>query len=203
MHAANVKQFAPACERNKQPILEVLGDMATQPGLVLEVASGTGQHAQYFAARLPHLVWQPTERPGNLASLLAYYDETPLDNLRPPRELDLDSDCLPAEIVDYLVCINTIHIVRWSLVENLFRLGGRALRPGGVMFVYGPFSYADRPLEPSNVEFDAWLRRRDPDSGVREFERVNGLADEQGLRLAEDRAMPANNRSLWWYKSND
>lgn len=175
----------------------MLSEVAVRPGLVLEVASGTGQHAHFFATRLPHLVWQPTERPGHLASLRAYHAETALDNLRAPVELDLGGEW-PALSADYLVCINTIHIVRWSLVEELFRLSARVLGDGGVMYVYGPFRYSHRPLEASNLEFDAWLKRRDPESGLREFERVDGLAREQGLRLVEDRPMPANNRSLWW-----
>jgi SAM-dependent methyltransferase len=196
-----MKQSSPSCERNKEPILAVLREIITAPGLVLEVGSGSGQHAVHFARRLPHVEWQPTDLADNLPGISAWRDEAGLANLRAPLALDLDSDRWPVDAAQAVVCINTIHIVPWSAVERLFAGAGRLLSSGGVMYVYGPYRYADQPLETSNQEFDRWLKARDMASGVRLFEDVNSLAEQSGLTLAGDRAMPANNRSIWWSKN--
>ena len=195
-----MKQFSPSCERNKEPILEVLRRLFTAPGLVLEIGSGSGQHAVHFARGLPHIIWQPTDTAGSLASISAWCAEAGLSNLREPLLLDLFADDWPAIEAQAVVCINTIHIVSWQGVERLFAGVGRWLGPGGILYVYGPYRYAARPLEPSNEEFDRWLKARDPVSGVRLFEDVNRLAVQNGLALAGDCAMPANNRSIWWAK---
>jgi SAM-dependent methyltransferase len=173
-----------------------------ESGTVLEVGSGTGQHAVYFAGRLPRLVWQPSELPGNFASIRAWAAEAGLSNLRAPLPLDLldDTAAWPVTSAAAVVCINTVHIVAWRGVENLFAGAGRVLSPGGVMVVYGAYRYATRALEPSNEKFDQWLKARDPASGVRDFEAVNALANRNGLVLAGDRAMPGHNRSIWWIK---
>jgi SAM-dependent methyltransferase len=194
-----MKQFSPSCERNKEPILAVLRDILTVPGLVLEIGSGSGQHAVHFARGLPHLQWQPTDVTECLPGISAWRAEAGLANLREPLALDLFSDDWPAA-AQAVVCINTIHIVSWRGVENLFAGAGRMLAPGGILYVYGPYRYAGRPLEPGNEDFDRWLKARDPVSGVRLFEDVNRLAGENGLTLAGDRAMPANNRSIWWVR---
>lgn len=198
--APTVKQHAPSCERNKEPILAVLREIFTTPGLVLEIGSGSGQHAVHFARGLPHVTWQPTDTAGNLPGISAWRAEANLPNLREPRVLDLLADSWPVKEAYAMVCINTIHIIAWGAVQKLFVGAGRLLKPGGIMYVYGPYRYADRPLEPSNEEFDRWLKNRDPVSGVRLFEDVNRLAGQNGLVLAGDRAMPANNRSVWWMK---
>lgn len=195
-----MKQHSPSCERNKEPILAVLREIFTAPGLVLEIGSGSGQHAAYFARGLPHMTWQPTDMAENLPSISAWRAEAGLSNLREPRVLDLFADDWPAEKAQAIVCINTIHIVSWQGVERFFAGAGRILASGGILYVYGPYRYADRPLEPSNEDFDRWLKVRDPASGVRLFEDVNRLAGRNGLILAGDRAMPANNRSIWWQK---
>jgi hypothetical protein len=137
----------------------------------------------------------------NLPSISAWRDEAALTNLREPLALDLFSDRWPITEAHAVVCINTIHIVSWEAVGRLFTGAGRLLSPGGVMYVYGPYRYADRPLEPSNEEFDRWLKARDAASGVRLFEDVNRLAVQNDLMFAGDRAMPANNRSIWWIKN--
>jgi len=196
-----MKQSSPSCERNKEPILTVLREILAVPGLVLEIGSGSGQHAVHFARGLPHVEWQPTDVAENLPGISAWRDEAGLANLREPLALDLFSDHWPVAEAPAVVCINTIHIVSWEAVERLFAGVGRLLKPGGTMYVYGPYRYADRPLEPSNEEFDRWLKARDSLSGVRLFEDVNRLAMENGLMLAGDRAMPANNRSIWWIKN--
>jgi SAM-dependent methyltransferase len=198
-----VKQFAPSYERNKDVILPVLQEVLPKSGRVLEIGSGTGQHAAFFAAQLPQLVWQPTDLAANLPSIVQWQVESGLSNLRAPMELDLLRDDWSVTSAQALVCINTVHIVAWQGVVNLFAGAGRVLAPGGVMFVYGAYRYAMHPLEPSNEDFDRWLKARDPASGVRDFEAVNALAQQNGLTLAGDRAMPGNNRCIWWLKSID
>lgn len=197
-----MKQFAPSFERNKDFILPVLQEVLPEIGMVLEIGSGTGQHAAFFAAHLPQLIWQPTDLAANLASIALWQAESGLSNLRAPLELDLLRDVWPVMSAHALACINTVHIVAWQGVENLFAGAGRTLSPGGVLFVYGAYRYATRPLEPSNEDFDRWLKARDPASGVRDFEAVNALAQQHGLTLAGDRAMPGNNRCIWWTKTS-
>ncbi len=196
-----LKQTAPSCERNKDPILAVLRELLPDSGTVLEIGSGTGQHAAYFAARLPHLVWQPSDLAANHASIRAWAADAGVANLRAPFALDLLGASWPAIQADAIVCINTVHIVAWAGVVNLFAGAGRLLPQGGVLYVYGAYRYATRPLEPGNEQFDRWLKGRDPVSGVRDFEAVNALAEQNGLKLAGDRAMPGNNRSIWWRKA--
>ena len=195
------KQYAPACERNRNYILEVLKEALPQQGSLLEVGSGTGQHAAWFAPEFPGLQWQPTDTEDNLASIRAWCSEAGTPNLTEPFALDLSSYEWPLQQYDAIVCINTIHIVAWPLVQNLFAGAGRSLKSGGIFYAYGPYSYRDRPLESSNENFDQWLKQRDSNSGIREFETVNELAASHGLVFVEDRAMPANNRSIWWRKS--
>jgi SAM-dependent methyltransferase len=198
-----MKQFSPSCERNKDFILPVLQEVLPAVGTVLEVGSGTGQHAAFFAAHLPQLVWQPTDLPGNFPSIRAWAAEAGLANLRAPLKLDLlaSAERWPVSSAAAIVCINTVHIVAWKGVENLFAGAGRVLAPGGVLVVYGAYRYATRPLEPSNETFDQWLKARDPASGVRDFEAVNALAQQNALVLSGDRSMPGNNRSIWWIKT--
>lgn len=197
---AAMKQFAPACERNKDAILAVLREVLPAQGTVLEVGSGTGQHAAYFARHLPKLIWQPSDRAENLPSIAAWAADANAPNLRAPVELDLFARAWPLTRADAIVCINTIHIVAWRGVENLFATAGKVLVPCGVVYVYGAYRYANEPLAPSNVEFDRWLKARDPDSGIRDFDAVNAQAEAAGLSLAGDVPMPANNRSIWWRK---
>lgn len=195
-----MKQFSPACERNKGPILATLRDALSTSGLVLEIGSGTGQHAVFFAEHLPQLQWQPTDLAENLPSMHAWAAAGDAANLLEPRVLDLFSDPWPVTQAQAVVCINTIHIVPWVGVERLFAGAGQLLDSTGILFVYGPYRYAGRPFEPTNKRFDQCLRSRDPESGVRDFDAVNALARAHGLQLVEDRAMPANNRCIWWMK---
>ena len=189
-----------ASERNKGPILAILKDVFTARGLVLEVGAGTGQHAVYFSRHLPHLAWQPTERREWLDALRerARLEGTP--NLRPPIELDVNRAAWPLGAADAVYSANTLHIMAWHEVEAFFRGVGRVLAPGGQLAVYGPFRFDGDYTSASNAEFDAYLRRRDPASGIRDFEAVDALAGAEGLQLAANHAMPANNQLLVWQR---
>lgn len=192
------KPWSEACERNRGPILEVLrGAYAGATG-VLEIGAGTGQHAVFFARALQHLVWQPTDQPGHLPGIAAWCEDSGLPNLRTPLVLDIDAGPWPAAACDAVFSANTLHIMSWASVQNFFHGVGRMLAPGGVLVIYGPFFYDDRPNAASNVQFNVFLRSRDPQSGIRDFAAVCALADAQGLTLVADHAMPANNRTLVW-----
>lgn len=197
-NSAQSKSHSPSYERNRDPILAVLRDVFAQTQSVLEIGSGSGEHAVYFAQHLAHLSWQPTNRPDELDSVEAWVEEAGLENLRAPLELDLFDELEARVEPDAIVAINVIHIAPWAATERLFELAENLLAPGGLVYLYGPFRYAERALEPSNEDFDGWLRARDPASGIREFEAVTAIAEAHGFLRVEDRAMPANNRSIWW-----
>lgn len=194
----DARRFSPACERNREPILAVLRAVLPPRGTVLEVGAGTGQHAAYFGARLPQLTWQPVDRGDSHDSIAAWTASEEATNVRPPITYDLFDDADPVDAADALVCINTIHIAPWDATRELFALGARILPAGAPLFLYGPFRYADRDLEPSNARFDALLRDRDPNSGIRLYEEVATIAEARGFQLEADREMPANNRALWF-----
>ena len=187
-----------ACERNKAPILAVLREELAGCRYVLEVGSGTGQHAVYFAAALPQLVWQPSELAENLPALEERIRLEGGANLRSPLELDVRSDPWPGAPADAVFTANTLHIMSWSAVCEFFRGAAAVLGPGGVLCVYGPFRYRGAYTSASNAQFDQFLRARDPASGIRDFEALEGLARAQRLILVADHDMPANNRTLVW-----
>ncbi len=192
--------FSAASERNKQPIREQLAKLLVDCGTVLEIGSGAGQHAVHFGAQLPHLRWQPTERPDHIAALQARIAAEGPSNVLAPVALDVRDEPWPfaAASIDAVYSANTLHIMSWACVEAFFRGVGAVTAPDGRVCVYGPFLYRNiRPVA-SNQVFDQSLRARDPDSGLREFEAVDALARAQGLRLAHDLPMPANNRLLVW-----
>lgn len=194
----SAKPHAPACDRNRDPILAVLREAFRTATTVLEIGSGTGQHAVYFGAALPHVHWLATDLPQHHAGMRLWLDEAALPNVSGPLALDVGSDVWPVPQVDGMFTANTLHIMGWDGVEALFRGVGRHLQPGGVLAIYGPFNYEGRYTAPSNAAFDASLRARDPASGLRDFEAVAALAAAQGLFLVEDVSMPANNRMLVW-----
>lgn len=195
-----MKPFAESCEQNKDPILAVLREVFADRRSVLEIASGTGQHAVYFAGALPHLSWQTSELAPNHEGILAWLDEARLPNVLPPLVIDVDHPDWPVVGVDAVFNANTVHIVAWPQVERMFQGIGRVLEAGGVLCIYGPFNYHGNFTSESNARFDQWLKSRDPRSGVRDFEALDRLAAEQGLELLQDIAMPANNRTLVWRK---
>ena len=194
------KPFAAACERNKAPILDVLRERFADRRHVLEIGSGTGQHAVHFAAALPHLQWQCTELEQNLPGLRLWLDEAALPNLLPPLVLDVKQP-LPAGPWDAVFSANTLHILGWPEVERLF--DGLALRLPlqGLLTVYGPFNLGGRFTSESNARFDAQLRSADARRGIRDLEAVDALAAAAGLTLLEQRAMPAHNLCVSWRRT--
>jgi cyclopropane fatty-acyl-phospholipid synthase-like methyltransferase len=193
-----VLAVSEACERNKGPILAVLGGELAASRSVLEIGSGTGQHAVHFARHLPHLRWQPTELGTELDPLAQRILLEGPPNLRPPVALDVRAHPWPVERVDAVFSANTFHIMAWDAVEHFFRGIGTVLATPGVLCVYGPFRNRGGYTSASNAQFDRFLRRRDPASGIRDFEALDRLAAAQGLELAADHAMPANNQTLVW-----
>jgi SAM-dependent methyltransferase len=192
--------FSAACERNKDPILEVLRARFAGRTQVLEIGSGTGQHAVYFARELGHLTWHPTEQLAYLADLTERVKLEGPRNLRPPMLLDVRQAVWPVRGVDALFTANTLHIMSWTEVMALFNGIGTVLAPAGVLCIYGPFRYSGRYTSDSNREFDQMLQERDPQSGLRDIEAVRPLADQYGLHLDADFDLPANNRLLVFTK---
>ncbi len=191
------RPFAESAEQNKIVIFEALKPYLE--GDVLEIGSGTGQHAVYFAGRMPAIRWQTSERVENLPGIESWIEDSGLGNLAPPIELDVDEKW-PNQLFDLVYSSNCLHIMGKSSVVACIAGTGACLKPGGVFAVYGPFNYDDVYTSESNASFDRMLRARDPASGIRDFEWVDTLAAKAGLELLEDVAMPANNRSLIWQK---
>jgi SAM-dependent methyltransferase len=188
---------APAPERNKGPILDVLRRVLPKRGLVLEVASGTGQHAVHFAAALSGLTWQPSDPdPAMQASIAAWTAATPALNVLPPLALDVRSSAWPVARADAVVCINMIHIAPWAAAVHLIQGASRILDPSAPLVLYGPYRREGRHTAPSNEAFDADLRRRNPEWGVRDVESVTAQAAESGFALDEIVEMPANNLTV-------
>ena len=193
------KPFAESCEENKQPILAVLQRLFADVRRVLEVGSGTGQHAVHFARAMPHLFWQTSDREENHPGIRAWLEEAGLPNAGLPLRLDVIGEW-PDQRFDGIFSANTTHIMSWPEVERFFMGVGQVLEPGGCFALYGPFNFAGRYTSESNRSFDEWLKARDPKSGIRNFEDLDHLAAGQGLVFEEDIEMPVNNRVLVWAK---
>ncbi len=196
----DARRFAPAVERNRQPILDVLSRVLPDRGLVLEVASGSGEHALWFAKALHPLVWQPSDPDPacrrSIAGHAAPAASAGNATIEAPLDLDAGAADWPIERADALVCINMIHISPWRATAGLIAGAARILPPGGVLYLYGPYLRGGHPTAPSNVAFDASLRARNPDWGLRAVEAVAAAAARHGLVLGEVVDMPANNLSL-------
>ncbi len=192
------KPYAPACDRNREPILAALREHFAERRRVLEIGSGTGQHAVYFASAMPWLTWQCSDVEANLSGILQWLDEAALPNTPAPIVLDVARGPWPAQRFDAVFSANTLHILGWAEVEALFAGLDAVLAQDAVLVVYGPFNYGGAYTSDSNRAFDGWLQARDPKSGIRDFEAVDALARGIGLRLVADAAMPANNRCLVW-----
>jgi len=194
------KPFAPSCERNKAPILQVLKPLYAGVSRVLEVGSGTGQHALHFAAALPHLVWQCSDVPAHLPGMRLWLDEAALANLPPPLALDV-SQGLPSGPWDAVFTANTLHIMSWIEVQRLFGGLAAVLPHDGLFTAYGPFNRDGRFTSEGNARFDAELRQADPRRGIRDLAAVDALARAAGLQRLADEPMPANNRCVTWQRS--
>ena len=187
---------------NREPILEALRRVLPPRGLVLEVASGSGEHAAYFAKRLPTLLWQPTDPdPGALANIAGHRTAADAPNLLSPLWLDAMSEQWPVQRADALVCINMIHITPWAACKGLMTGAERTLRSGGILYLYGPYLIDGRHTAQSNEDFDAWLRPQNARWGVRDIAEVTGLAQRRGFSLIETVPMPANNLSVIFERS--
>ncbi len=198
------KPFAAASEENKAPILAVIAPSFTQATRVIEIGSGTGQHAVYFAARMPHLHWQCSDRLEYLPGIRQWVAEAGLANLPAPLMLDVASkQDWPTGPYDAAFSANTAHIMSLPEVEAMFHGIGQVLQPGGCFALYGPFSCDGRHNSPSNAFFDQQLRARDPASGVRDIRDLERFAAQAHLKLEEDHPMPVNNRTLIWRRGDE
>jgi len=198
-----MKSYSEASERNRGPILAVLRRWLNGSCRVLEIGSGNGQHAVYFADALPHVFWQATDRAESLPDVSEWIDDAALPNIGAAIALDVKDERWPATDFDAVFSANTAHIMGWPEVELMITRSAAALRPGGLFLLYGPFNYGDRFTSESNARFDAGLRARAAHMGIREFEAVDARARAAGFALIEDNAMPANNRLLVWRRNAD
>ena len=195
--ASDPRLYHAHVARNRQPILDVLVRALPRAGLVLEIASGSGEHAVFFAENLSSLRWQPTDADaGALASIAAHRAAAGLSNLLEPLRLDTAAEHWPIDSADALVCNNMVHITPWRVTEGLIAGAGRTLRAGGILYLYGPYRIDGRHTAASNKDFDAWLKAQNPEWGIRGLAAVTALARRHGLRLTERLAMPANNLSV-------
>lgn len=192
-----MKAFSAACERNREPILQQLQGYCRQPGRLLELGSGTGQHALYFSQALPHISWTPSDLDINQQHIKDWSEAGP-ENLLQPLIISV-TDAIWFGPWDHIFTANTAHIISWSKVQDLLAGAARELA-GGHLFLYGPFKYEGKYTSASNAEFDAWLKQRDPESGIRDFEAVVDYALSNGLRLVADHSMPSNNQMLVFSK---
>jgi SAM-dependent methyltransferase len=192
---------APAAARNREPILRVLRDTIPRPAQVLEIASGTGEHAVWFSSALPELTWQPTDHDEEaLSSIAAWRDMTGPLNLLPPLRLDAAADTWPVTHADAVVAINLVHIAPWSVTQGLIAGAARVLTSGGLLFLYGPFREGGVHTGAGNAAFDADLQARDPSWGIRDLDEISALASQHGFEAPERIAMPANNLSVVFYR---
>lgn len=196
------KPFAPACERNREPILDVLREVLAPCRRVLEIGSGTGQHAVHFAAAMPWLSWQCSDRAGNLPGIRAWLDEAALPNTPAPIELDVAGGW-PCARYDAVFSANTLHIMGWAEVVRFFAHLPGITADDAVLAIYGPFNQDGRYTSDSNAAFDRSLKLRDPRMGLRDAAAVDALARAAGFALVEDHAMPANNRCRVWRRRGD
>lgn len=196
-----MKPYSESCEQNKNPIIEVLKQYFHNVDSVLEIGSGTGQHAVYFAEQLPHLTWHCSDQAENLKGIEMWLEDAAANNISGPALLDVDQGEWPVENTAAIFSANTVHIMSWQSVENMFAGIDKILQPGGIFCLYGPFNYNGKFSSESNANFDVWLKQRNPVSGVRDFEALQLLAKQANLSFVKDHEMPANNRILVWKKN--
>jgi cyclopropane fatty-acyl-phospholipid synthase-like methyltransferase len=196
------KPQSPACDRNRDPILAVLREHFADARRVLEIGSGTGQHAAYFASHLPHVTWQASDREETIPGIRAWLDDAALPNTPAPLALDVMGNW-PEANFDAVFSANTLHIMAWTEVEQLFARLPQVTDPGATLIIYGPFSADGRHSSESNAAFDQSLRSRGAHMGIRDAEAVDALAQGAGFALLADIAMPANNRCRVWQRLAD
>ena len=194
------KPFSQACENNKAPILAQLAPLLAKSTRVLEVGSGTGQHAVHFAPHMPHLRWQTSDRADNLPGINLWLNDHPQDNLPAPLELDVNQPNWPSEAFDAVFSANTAHIMPWISVVVMINRIGELLSANGLFILYGPFRYEGNFTTESNRRFDEWLKSQGRHQGVRDFEKLVDVAKNAGLEFEQGLAMPANNHMLVWKK---
>ena len=196
---ALLNHFSPSCERNKVPILNQLEKLLNKASTVLEIGSYSGQHGLFFTEHLPHITWQTSDTKHYLAGLEENIIEFGNSNCLAPIELDVNcKKHWPNSRFDVIFTANTLHIMSWQHVIALFENIGPVAKAGSLFIAYGPFNYNGQFSSESNAEFELWLKARDSESGIRDFERVNQLAMEAGFELVVDQTMPANNQLLTW-----
>jgi cyclopropane fatty-acyl-phospholipid synthase-like methyltransferase len=194
------KPFSAACERNRDPILAVLRVHFADRRRVLEIGSGSGQHAVHFAAAMPQLIWQTSDRAENLPGIQQWLDGAALPNTPAPLAVDVAATDWPRDPFDAVFSANTLHIMSWTQVQALFAALPSVTTAGAKLAIYGPFNYDGKYASDSNAEFDASLKAREPHMGIRDFAAVDALAHVAGFALIDDVAMPANNRTLVWQR---
>jgi cyclopropane fatty-acyl-phospholipid synthase-like methyltransferase len=195
-----MKPYAESCDQNRDPILSVIKPLFAESKHILEIGSGTGQHAVYFAEKMPHLIWQTSDRAENHAGIKMWLDEANLLNTRLPLALDVNKDVWPKNQYDGIFSANCVHIMAKSEVQAMFAGCGKILSRGGLLVLYGPFNYGGQYSSESNAQFDLWLKERNSLSGIRDFEWLDSLANQGGMALQGDYEMPVNNRILCWEK---
>lgn len=195
-----MKPYSESCDQNREAILQVIQPLLEDATSVLEIGSGTGQHAVFFAHRMPHLQWYTSDRVDYHEGIRQWLDEAALNNTHPPFALDVRQKLWPDRQYSAVFAANTAHIMHWHEVEAFIAGVGGVLQTGGRFMLYGPFNYNGGFTSESNARFDVWLKNQDPQSGIRDFEAIDQLARQAGLEMLQDVAMPANNRTLCWKK---
>lgn len=195
------KPFSPSCEENRQVIYQAIEGRLKKCASVLEIASGTGQHAVFFAEHLPNLTWQTSDLNDSLEGIRQWISDAGLDNVLPPLALNVSEDLWPKQTYDAVFSANSFHIMAHQNVADFFAQLPSVLTPGGWVMIYGPFNYGGDYTSDSNARFDQWLKQRNPSSGIKDFEWCQQMAEKAGLTLIEQIAMPQNNRLLFWQKS--
>lgn len=196
-----MKPFSEACERNKQPILDVISPLLETKTSLLEIGSGNGQHAVYFSQEMPHLTWQTSDRLEYHPAINLWIDDATNPNILRPIELDVLESVWPTTPFDVVFTANTAHIMPWQAVEAMIRGVAKLLTNDGLLIIYGPFNYNGQFTSESNARFELWLKEGGEHQGIRDFKAVDKLANQNGLRLRNDFEMPANNRMLIFAKS--
>jgi len=194
------KPYAESCDQNRNAILDVIQPLLLNSRSLLEIGSGTGQHAVYFSEKLPHIIWNTSDRTENLEGIKLWLSEANNEKLPDPIELDVKQKSWPKITFDTVFTANTCHIMNKQSVEIMITQAGKLIPVGGQLIIYGPFNYNQKYTSSSNEQFDQWLKQRDPESAIRNFEELNELARKAGLNLVTDYEMPANNRILHWRK---